>query len=62
MTDQGQRKLLVCADKKTWRPQYCCRSELTVLECSVNGAVGLHGAQRDVGLLRSGVEVHRVSL
>lgn len=60
--DQGQWKLLVCAVKKTWRPKRCCRSELTVLECGVNRGVRLHGAEGDVGLLRSGSEVHRVVL
>lgn len=58
VTDQGQRKLLVCADKQAWRLKHCCRSELTVLECGVNRRVRLHGAERDVGLLRSGGEVH----
>lgn len=62
MMDQGQRKLLVCADKQTWRLKHRCRSELTVLECGVNGRVRLHGAERDVGLLWSGSEVHRVAL
>lgn len=40
----------------------CCRSILTVLECGVNRGVRLHGAQRDVGLLGSGSQVHGVAL